>query len=368
MKKVLYLSTFDPTVAATGTTTRGKLFLRFFCDHFDTHLIYMKEKDDDGRDLGLINSLSSLQSLDYSNFEYFIFNRKFYQAACHALRTQKFDLIFADFEKAGLYAYLLSKKFNVPYVYSSHNVEFLRYINVGSTNPIRYVLSPYMYLAEKLACHHALFTIAITDEDAKTFRNWLPPEKLLVSPCAFDESIYNPFYEELEASHPIILMVGNYRNAGNRDGAYVLSRTIVPEVVKQYPQAIFRCVGKHFPEDIHHPNIQSAGFVDNLLDEYRRAMIIIAPITMGGGIKIKVIEGLASGKHLIATPKAMEGIDATGMDNVNVLPIEHFAQGIIDGITTRPGKTAKNWPRVEREYGVNFQFTRLKEKLHAVLS
>ena len=110
------------------------------------------------------------------------------------------------------------------------------------------------------------------------------------------------------------------------------------------------------------------GFVDNLLDEYRKATVIIAPITMGGGIKIKVIEGLASGKFVVATSKAMEGIDATGMGNVKVLPIEQFAQGIIDVISKQPSKTTKNWPRVQKEFGIDFQFSLLKEKLDTALS
>jgi len=55
-KGILYLATFDPTVSATGTATRGKLFLRFFCEHYDTHLVHMKEKDEEGKDKSIVST------------------------------------------------------------------------------------------------------------------------------------------------------------------------------------------------------------------------------------------------------------------------------------------------------------------------
>src|SRR5690606_15249928 len=124
---------------------------------------------------------------------------------------------------------------------------------------------PYMYYLERAACDNALFTVAISEKDAQTFRSWVPEEKGLVMPSAFDEDQINPFYEEDLAEPPVILMVGNYRNPGNREGAYLLRDRILPGVIDKHPEVVFRCIGKNFPEDIRHPNMQVAGFVDDLL-------------------------------------------------------------------------------------------------------
>jgi glycosyltransferase involved in cell wall biosynthesis len=247
---------------------------------------------------------------------------------------------------------MLSKKFNIPYVYNSHNVEYLRYKEFGRTSPLRYPFVPYMHYLEKTACQNAELTIAISSKDAKSFQAWVSPEKLIVVPAAFDESAYNPFYKEIPTERPVVLMVGNYRNFGNREGARLLAEKVVPAVVERSPDVIFRCVGKNFPEDITHPNIQSAGFVNDLMDEYRRAHLIVAPIVNGGGIKIKAIEALACGKPLISTSKGLEGIDPDGLENLYEASIEDFADCIHSALSRPQGHTEKNWERIRAGYSI----------------
>lgn len=363
--RVLYLATFDPTVSATGTATRGKLFLRFFNEHYETHLVHIREKHNDGRDQQLINDLASVTTIDYSPAGYFLFSKRFFQAAKEALLSKQFDFIFADFEKAGWYAYLLSKKLGIPYVYNSHNVEFLRYIDFAKRNPLRYPLVPYMYHVEKKACQNALFTVAISEKDASSFRKWVPDEKVLAMPCAFDERQFSPFYQEEKSDPPVVLMVGNYRNPGNREGAYLLSEKIVPQVLKKHPDTVFRCIGRDFPTDIKQSNVEALGFVDDLMSEYKKASVVVVPITMGGGIKIKAIEGLASGKFVVSTPKGMEGIDTSNLENLQVLPIEQFANCINDVLTRHVGKTEANWDEVKGMFGTNHQLLQLKERIDA---
>jgi len=367
-KGILYLATFDPTVSATGTATRGKLFLRFFCEHYDTHLVHMKEKDEEGKDKSIVEKLASETTIAYSNFDYFLFSTKFYQAAKMVLQHQPIDFIFADFEKSGWYAYLLSKQFQIPYIYNSHNVEFLRYMDFAKRNALRYPFVPFMYFVERQACKNALFTVAISEQDAKTFRGWVPEKKVLSMPCAFDEKDFHPFYDEITTPDPIVLMVGNYRNPGNREGAYLVREKIFPDVLKKYPNTIFRCVGKGFPEDIRHPNIQPLGFVQDLMTEYRSATVVIVPITIGGGIKIKAIEGLACGKCVISTPKGVEGIDTSELENLTVLPIEKFSKCIVNIISKPVCKTTNNWDKIHKGYGIRHQFSVIKEKIDMALS
>lgn len=367
-KKVLYLATFDPTVSSTGTTTRGKYFLKFFSEVFETHLVYMEDSHRDGKDESLIGNLASIESISYSSLDYFLFSRKFYIAAKKVLDKYPIDFMFADFEKSGWYAYLLSQKYSIPYVYNSHNVEFLRYIDFAKRNLLRYPFVPYMYFVEKKACKNALFTIAISEKDAGTFRRWASREKVLVMPCTFDEFIFTPFYEEVKTSVPVVLMVGNYRNPGNREGAYLLHKKIMPTVLKKYPETIFRCIGRDFPDDIQHPSIEVLGFVDDLMDEYKKATLVIVPITIGGGIKIKTIEGLACGRFVISTPKGVEGIDISGLDHLKVLSIEEFSDCIINAIFNRVGKVTRNWDKLVKAYGTRHQLSLIKENLELIVN
>jgi glycosyltransferase involved in cell wall biosynthesis len=49
------------------------------------------------------------------------------------------------------------------------------------------------------------------------------------------------------------------------------------------------------------------GEVTGLESEYRRARVVVCPIEVGTGLKIKGIEALAYGKPTIGTPAAWEG-------------------------------------------------------------
>ncbi len=366
--RCLYLATFDPTVTATGTAARGHMFLRYFSERFDTHLVYMKEKHGEGKDEALEKRLASAHSVEYSPWRYFVFSQTLYRLAAEVLEQHECDFVFADFEKAGWYASMLARRYGVPYVYNSHNVEYQRYISVARTNPVRYALVPYMYLIERAACRNALFTVAISEPDAQAFRRWVPAEKVAVLPAAFDEETINPHYTEVEPDHPIVLMVGNYRNAGNRDGAYTAYRDILPRVLDQHPDAIFRFIGKDFPSDIRHLNVQAAGFVDDLLAEYAKATVVIAPITLGGGIKIKVVEALASGKTLVTTEKGMEGIDPSGMPNVHVVELDQFPAAINEAIQKRTPKTTDNWDAIADQYGTRGPLSHLADRIAHVVA
>jgi glycosyltransferase involved in cell wall biosynthesis len=367
LKKVLYLATFDPTVSTTGTTTRGKLFLDFFSRHYEVHLVHLEEKHPEGRDHDLVQRVEDIISIPYTALEYFIYSRKMLQAARAKLETGDFAFIFADFEKAGWYAYLLARQFGLPYVYNSHNVEYQRYLDFARRSVLRYPFVPYMYALERTAARNALLTVAISEQDAKAFRAWIPDERLMVLPGAFDEEQYNPFYEPVKTEKPVVLMVGNYSIPGNRDGVYTLYEKIIPEVVQQRPEVVFRCVGKGFPEDIQHPNLEAAGFVDDLREEYRRAALVIVPISIGGGIKIKAIEGLASGKQMIMTPKGAEGIQTNGLKNVTVTDLENFGACILTALEHPQLKTVDNWDKVRHGYGVRSQLEDLRQRIEDML-
>jgi len=47
-----------------------------------------------------------------------------------------------------------------------------------------------------------------------------------------------------------------------------------------------------------------------------RAAVVVAPIRLGGSMRMKVLEALAAGKVLVATARAAEGVEA--------VPGEHF--------------------------------------------
>ena len=364
MRSVLYLAPFDPTVAGSGSSVRGRLVLDLLSRRYETHVVHLKSRHGGGRDEALVGRLASLTSVDYSSAGYFLWSPALLREAAAVIERHRIDFLFAELEKAGGYAWRLSRRFGMPFFYASHNVEFLRSLDLASDAPLRLAFVPWLYFLERQACRGALATFAISEGDAEVFRRW---GNVSVLPLAFDEEVFHPFYEEEASEPPVVLMVGNFGYAATREAAYAVRDQVLPAVVARHPRALFRFVGGGLPEDIRHPSIQAAGFVEDLAAEYRRATVVIAPITSGGGIKVKVVEALAMGRFLVVTPKALEGIGTEGWTHLAVADLDGFAEAVSAALSRRPGRTAANWERVSGRFGARSQGALLLERIEAAL-
>jgi glycosyltransferase involved in cell wall biosynthesis len=365
-RNVLYIAPFDPTAGSSGSAVRARLVLRFLAERYETHVVHLQGRHDGGRDAGLEGRLASRTAVPYSEAGYFLFSPGLHRAASEVLRRHPVDFLVAEFEKAGGYAWLLSRRFGRPFFYVSHNVEHRRSLDLARRAPLRLGLVPNLYFWERQACRHALATFAISEADAGVFRKWAPDGRVSVLSLAFDEEVFHPFYEEEESDPPVVLMVGNYHYAATREGARRVLDQVLPRVLAHHPRAVFRFVGPGLPA-VRHPNVQVPGFVDDLAAEYRRAAVVIAPLTSGGGIKIKVVEALAMGRFLVATPKAMEGI-GSGLSHVAVAPIEELADRVAEALARRPGRSAANWEAVSREHGAQAQLRTMGERIEQALA
>jgi glycosyltransferase involved in cell wall biosynthesis len=223
------------------------------------------------------------------------------------MHKEKCDLVIADMSNASLYGYLLSKIFRVPWIYSSRNVEYRRHLEGGRLDRKKNVLVPLMYFAEKVGSKaHRLLTVS--ELDASHFRKWTDPNKVVVIPSGFDESIYHPYYEPIVPPRPTVLFFGAFTHLPNREASLIIMKEILPRVVEKLPDVRFQFAGPEPLPELVNPNTEVLGFVSDLVEKVRRASVVIAPILSGGGMRTKIIEALACGKIVISTVKGAEGI------------------------------------------------------------
>ena len=55
---------------------------------------------------------------------------------------------------------------------------------------------------------------------------------------------------------------------------------------------------------------------ERLIELYQAAGVVISPLTFGSGLKIKLIEALAAGKAIVATPVTLQGVERECADAV----------------------------------------------------
>lgn len=314
--KILYLTTFDPTVPLSGGPARAREYIRFLAERYTVFVVNMQGntrppeliQDDWVRAFqNDLRRVAGKQEVPYNRVGCFSFSTRLFQAAVRVMRKEKFDLIIADMSNASFYGYLLSKMFRVPWIYSSRNVEYKRHLEGARLDIKKYALVPLMYLAERLGSK-AQRLLTVSEFDASHFRKWTDPTSVVVIPSGFDESQYHPYYEPIASPRPTVLFFGAFTHLPNREAALIIMNNILPRVVEQFPDVIFQFAGSEPPSELAHPNTEILGFVSDLVWHIRRANVVIAPILSGGGMRTKVVESLACGKVVISTVKGAEGI------------------------------------------------------------
>jgi GT2 family glycosyltransferase/glycosyltransferase involved in cell wall biosynthesis len=82
--------------------------------------------------------------------------------------------------------------------------------------------------------------------------------------------------------------------------------------------------------DLSQPGIEVEGFVSDVRDAYRRAEMVLAPLTASAGTNIKVLEAMATGRVVVSTPAGVNGLDVSpGRDVVVTGSAAEMAERIV---------------------------------------
>jgi glycosyltransferase involved in cell wall biosynthesis len=98
----------------------------------------------------------------------------------------------------------------------------------------------------------------------------------------------------------------------NLQAALELRDEILPRIRARLPAATLDLVGAGAPAELlahSRPGVSVAGQVDDVLPHLRGARVSVMPVRAGGGSRLKVLEALAAGVPVVATPFAVSGID-----------------------------------------------------------
>ena len=152
--------------------------------------------------------------------------------------------------------------------------------------------------------------VAFTQADQKSISQTAGPTPIyIISPgTCIPEYPLNP----LGDSPPNLLFIGNFYHPPNADAARRLIGSIFPSVRRWFPTARLFVVGENPPADLNqskHENIIITGRVPDITPYLDQAALMVAPLRLGGGMRIKVLESLAAGKAVVTTSLAAEGLD-----------------------------------------------------------
>jgi len=98
------------------------------------------------------------------------------------------------------------------------------------------------------------------------------------------------------------------------------------------------------------------GYVADTWPHIEAAAVVAAPLRMGGGMRVKVLEALAAGKAVVATPRAVAGLELEpGTHAVVAEGDDELADGLADLLEDpdrrrRVGAAAREWANADLDW------------------
>jgi polysaccharide biosynthesis protein PslH len=201
--------------------------------------------------------------------------------------------------------------------------------------------------AEVRAWRQSSLCAALTDEDRAGMLEDAPELEVRIVPDGADHVSTIPPAPRRplsqDSQRPLLVFVGNFGYEPNLDAALSLCREIMPRVRERIPAARLLLVGNGPPAELTAAARASGcvavtGRVAAVEPFVDAADVVICPLRIGGGVKVKMLEALAHGKAIVTTPIGVQGLGPQAFDCVRIAhDPDAFAAATVD-LLVRPAE------------------------------
>jgi glycosyltransferase involved in cell wall biosynthesis len=251
------------------------------------------------------------------------------------VEDQKFDVAVCDFLSA---SQNFPKKSIVPTVLFQHNVETALWQRLAATESNPAKRTAYKMEARKMASyeraslqrfHHI---IAVSERDREQMLAIEPACNISVVPTGVDTKTYTVALPAT-SNPPRIVFLGSMDWEPNIDAVAYFCRDIFPRVCAQFPSALFQIVGRNPHASIKQltsKSVEVTGTVSSVVEYLRDATVVVVPMRIGGGTRLKIFEAMAAGRAVVSTSIGAEGLAVqNGRDLILADDAAIFADAVI---------------------------------------
>lgn len=185
---------------------------------------------------------------------------------------------------------------------------------------------------EMRACHKFDRVLAISplDRDALLERN--PSLSIEHQPAGVDLDAY-PFLPE-PSGPPTLVFTGTMSYYPNADGVRTFLEQAWMKIRTRVQDARLMIVGSDPPPSIQKwdgaDGVTVTGRVPSVHDYLKQATLYLVPLRVGGGIRLKILEAMASGRAIVSTPVGCEGLQVTDGEHLRIAGLgDNFAAAVI---------------------------------------
>jgi len=226
----------------------------------------------------------------------------------------------------------------LPVVLFQHNVETALWRRMAHTekNPLRKlsygIEARKMELYETRSLRRFQHVVAVSEHDREAMLRLSPGCPITVVPTGVDTEQYKEV-PSASGNPPVVVFTGSMDWEPNIDAVEYFCREIWPAVLADFPDARFQIVGRNPHPRVRRlasSSVEVTGTVATVTDYLRFATVVIVPLRIGGGTRLKIFEAMAMAKAMVSTSIGAEGLDVTdGRDLLIADDVQSFAAAIL---------------------------------------
>ena len=247
-----------------------------------------------------------------------LFDERVLAALERLLSSEQFDLVQFEGIETACYLPPLRARFpQMTFVFDTFNAEAVMQrtiAQIDQSSPRRWLHALYSHvqsrriaLYESYLCKQADLVIAVSDEDKAHLCAYGTSTPIEVVPSGITVSDYCLPTEPREAN--LLVFTGKMDYRPNTDAAEWLARDILPRI----PDTHLQIVGQQPTARVQalaNSRVEVTGRVPEVQPYLQRAAVYVAPLRMGSGTRLKLLEAMACGCAIVATPLAASGLTA----------------------------------------------------------
>ena len=353
--KILHLSPYFPSTAANhaGGVCMGKqvetlqkynqvYVLTFEASEFDRTLREKYQNDSHYYSVKITRSGRVLHMLLEPWLPNYFAARSSLRFACKLIwmvKKYQIDAIHAEYASMGQYLWIKRLFPRLVFHMTEHDMTAQSYERkLGASHGIkkwylRYQLNR-VKAAERFYCTHADRLFTFNEKDRRLIEDaYGRKDCLVLNPYyGLDDAMLEKPVSDGQRQYANLCFLGQMGRDENYLAAMRLIR-IAKAVKEEIPELQVYIVGNKPPETLKEQEnewIHVTGFVEDVDSYLKQAQLAVFPLTLGAGIKLKVLRSLAAGTPVITGIVGAEGIDEAGEVIIPAETDEEYREQILN--------------------------------------
>lgn len=265
------------------------------------------------------------------------YSKTFEDKLISILRSEKFDIVHLETLWVAPYVDAIRKHSTAKIILRSQNVEYAIWqrLAANTNNPFKKwylnLLTSRLkkYEISMVNKYDAIATI--TEIDLKSVK--ADGCRLPLINIPFGTDLKNYKVDTSTTEFPAVFHIGAMDWRPNAEGIRWIVENVWPKVIEKVPELHLYLAGRNMPQwllELNAKNVQVLGEVPDSHKFINSKSIMLVPLFSGGGMRVKIIEGMALGKTIISTSIGAEGIDySEGKDLLIANTESEFVDAII---------------------------------------